>query len=124
MEQQLDDALQDPRLELEIDKEIEAAAARHLLEHPMVVEVAERPLGVGDVNAARRVELDPRREALAEHAKTDDQIGNDQVGVSLANTRADAPWQEFGIALDIGDQSEQLLRRVRQNPLLGMGRHR
>ncbi len=55
-EQHLDDALQHPRLELEIDKEIDAAAARRRLEHPVVVEVAERPFGIGDVDAARRIE--------------------------------------------------------------------
>src|SRR6266851_10189220 len=42
VEQQLDDALQDPRLEIEIDKEIDPATARHRVEDPMVVEVAER----------------------------------------------------------------------------------
>src|SRR5205823_2748670 len=67
MEQQLDDALQDPRLEFEIDKEIEPATACHLLEHPVVVEVAERALGIGHIDAARRVERDARGKPLAEH---------------------------------------------------------
>ncbi|HMH71365.1 MAG TPA: hypothetical protein VK554_03545, partial [Bradyrhizobium sp.] len=35
-EQHFDQALQDPRLELEIDEKIEATAARHPLEDPMV----------------------------------------------------------------------------------------
>ena len=72
--------LQHARLELEIDKEIDAAAARHRLEHPVIVEVAERPLGIGHVDAARRVERDARGEALAEHPEADDQVGDDQVG--------------------------------------------
>src|SRR6202040_1615449 len=118
VEQHLDDALQEARLEFEVDKEIEAATARHLLEHPMVVEVAEWSLGVLHIDAPRRIEPDPRREALAEHAKADDQISDNQVGAALANAGADAPWQKFGISLDIGDQREQLFRRVRQNSLL------
>src|SRR6266568_458932 len=44
VEQELDDALQDPRLEFEIDKEIEPAAAGHPVEDPVVVEVAKRAL--------------------------------------------------------------------------------
>src|SRR5204862_1810844 len=105
-------------------KEIEAAAARHPLEHPVVVEVAERPLGIAHIDAPRRVERDARGEALAEHAEPDDQIGDDEVGLALADPRADAPRQELGIALDIGDQREKLLRRIGEHPLLGMGRHR
>src|SRR5207248_4049566 len=111
-------------LEFEIDKEIEPAAARHPLEHPMVVEIAERPLGIGDIDAPRRVERDARGKALAEHAEPDDQIGDDEIGLALADPRADAPRQEFGIALDVGDQGEKLLRRVGEHPLLGMGWHR
>ena len=89
----------------------------------MVVQVTERPLGIGHIDAPRRVERDTRREALAEHPKADDQIRDDQIGAPFANARADAPRQEFGIALDIGDEGEQLLWRVGQDPLLGMGRH-
>ena len=68
--------------------------------------------------------VDARGEALAEHAEADDQVGDDQVGLALAYPRADAPRQEFGIALDIRHQREQLLRRIGEHPLLGMGRHR
>src|ERR1700686_751006 len=95
MKQHLDDPLQNPRLELEIDKEIEAATARHLLEDPIVVQIAERPFGIGHIDAARRIEPDMRGEALAEHAEADDQIGDDQLGAALAHPRADAPGQEF-----------------------------
>ena len=76
------------------------------------------------VLVARRVERDPRGEALAEHAEPDDQIGDDQIGLALADPRTDAPRQEFGVPLDIRDQREKLFRRIGQHPLLGMGRHR
>ena len=71
----------------------------------------------------RRGERDARGKALAEHAEPDDQIGDDQIGFSLADPRADAPRQKFGVALDIGDQREKLLRRIGKDALLGMGRH-
>ena len=89
----------------------------------MIVEVAERPLGIGHIDAARRVERDPRGEPLAEHAEPDHQIGDDQIRLALADPRADAPGEEFRVALDIGDQREELLGRIGEHPLLGMGRH-
>ena len=124
VKQHLDDALQEARLELEIDKEVDAAAARRLFENPVIVEIAERPLGVFDIDAARRVERNARGEALAEHAEADDQIGDDQVRAALAYAGTHTPRQEFGIALDIGDEREELLRRIGEHPLLGMSRHR
>ena len=124
MKQHLDDPLQEARLELEIDKEVDAAAARRLFENPVIVEIAERPLGVFDIDAARRVERNARGEALAEHAEANDQIGDDQVRAALAYAGTDAPRQEFRIALNIGDEREELLRRIGEHPLLGMSRHR
>jgi len=64
-----------------------------------------------------------RGEALAEQTKADDEIGVDKIGPALADSGGDAPRQEFGVALDIGDQREHLLWRVRQHALLGMGGH-
>ncbi len=64
-----------------------------------------------------------RGEALAEHAETDHQVGVDEIGAALADARGDAPWQEFRIALDIGDEGVHLLGCIGQQPLLGMGRH-
>ena len=64
-----------------------------------------------------------RGKALAEHLEADDQVGDDETRLALADARADAPRQEFGVALDIGDQREQLLRRVGKHTLFGMGRH-
>src|SRR5215471_10022051 len=86
-EQNLDQPLQQMRLELEIDKEAHPAASRIGCKSPMVVEIAERSLGIGDIDAARRVERDPRREALAEHPKPDDQVGDDQVGAAFLDAR-------------------------------------
>ena len=71
----------------------------------------------------RPLERDLGCEALAEHAKADQQIGDDEIVAPLANARTDTPWQELGITLDIGDEIEELLRRIRQHALLRMGRH-
>src|SRR5579884_1861143 len=58
-EQDLDDLLQYSRLEFKIDEEVDAAAAGHRRERPVIVEIAERSLGIGHVDAPRRVEGDP-----------------------------------------------------------------
>jgi len=50
--------------------------------------------------------------------------GDDERVAPLADARADAPGQELGIAADIGDKIEKLFRRIGQNALLRMGRHR
>jgi hypothetical protein len=72
---------------------------------------------------ARRVEGHPRGEMLADQPEADDQIGDDDIGAALADAGADAPRQEFGIAFDIGDEREQLFRRVGEHALFGMRRH-
>jgi hypothetical protein len=123
-EQNLDQTLQQAGLEFEIDKEADTAAAGHCRKGPMIIEITKRPLGIGDVDAPRRVERDARGETLAEHAKPDDQIGDDQAGVPLLDASADAPGQKLGVAFHVGDEREELVRRVGQHALLGMGRHR
>src|SRR5438132_11457441 len=67
-EQHLDKLLHQPGFEFEIDIEIDATAAPHRLEHPVIVEAAEGPLGIGHIDAPRPVEDDARGKALAEHA--------------------------------------------------------
>ena len=119
-----DQLLHQPRLEFEIDIEIDAAAARHLVEHPTVVEAPEWSLGIGDVDAPRRIERNARGETLAKHAEADDHVGDDPVGPTFLDARREAPRQKLGIALDIGNQRKELLWRVGQHTLFGMGRHR
>ena len=111
-EQHLDHPLHQPGLEFEIDIKIDAAPPLHPLEHPMVVEPAERSLGVGHVDTPGRVERDARRKALAEHAEADDHVGDHEVGSAFLDAGRKTPGQKLGIALDIGDEREKLLRRV------------
>src|SRR5262249_52943423 len=68
VEQHLDQLLEHAVAELEIDVEVDlAAAVRGRLEDPMVVEMLERTFGVRDVDAVGWREVDPRGEALAHH---------------------------------------------------------
>ena len=64
-----------------------------------------------------------RSEALADHLEADDQIRIDDVPFPLPDAGGQTPGQELRIALDVGHKVEQLLRRVGQYPLLGVGRH-
>ena len=96
----------------------------------MVVEIAERALGVVHVDAVGRAQGDPRGEALADHAEADDEVGGDQDpsglirrGFARPDARGDAPRQEFGIAVDPGDELEELLGTIWQEALFGVGRH-
>src|SRR4051794_12753823 len=68
MKQHLDYPLQYARAELEIDKEIDPAAARYPLESPMIVQVFERAFGIGDIDPVRWTQTHARRETLAKHA--------------------------------------------------------
>jgi aminocarboxymuconate-semialdehyde decarboxylase len=54
-EQDLDQALQQAGPEFEIDKKGDPAATRYRGKDPVVVQIAKRPLGIGDVDAPRRV---------------------------------------------------------------------
>ena len=92
-------------------------------EAPVVVEIAERAVDVLDVDQLVRVQRDPGAEALLEHLEADDQVGVELVAVAPRDPRGAAPGQELRIALDRGDEVEQLLLAVRQVALLGMGRH-
>src|SRR5260370_37424951 len=108
-------------MEFEMDKEVDAAAARHSCEDPMVVEAAERALRIGHIDMPGRVERHPRGEALAEYLEPNDQIGDDQIGATLPDARGEAPGQELRIALDVGNEREELLRRVGEHTLCGVG---
>src|SRR5215472_8201790 len=123
VEQHFDQPLQQARLEFEIDKKTDAASALNRGKAPVIGQITEWPLGIGDIDLLWRVERDARGKALSEHAKADDQIGDNEIGLALFDADADTPGQELGIAFDIGDEGEELLGRVRQHPLFRVGRH-
>src|SRR5438094_6681367 len=103
-EQHFDQLLHESGFEFEIDIEIDATAGRHRLEHPVVVEAAAGPLGIGHVDASRPIDGDARGETFAKHAKADNQIGDDEIRSTLLNSGSETPWEKLGIALDIGDE--------------------
>src|SRR5690242_12383876 len=124
VEEHSHDLLQHLRAELEIDIEVDERTAVGLRQKdPMIVEVLERAFTVGDIDAVGSAQHHARSEALAHHLVADQKIAEDFVALLLADARADAPGQEFGIALDIGNEIEELLSRVRQQLLFGMRRH-
>ena len=100
VEQGADQLLQHPRAELEIDVEVDQADILMGDEDPVVVEVAERAVGVFHVDAVRTGQRHPAGEALPHHAEADDQVGPDDIPFPLAMPRGDAPGQKLGIALD------------------------
>ena len=100
------------------------AALRDFFESPVIIQITKRPFGVSDIDAARWIEFHPRGKALAKHLEPDDQIGDDEMRLALADARTTAPRQKFRVALNIGDKIEQLLLRVGKHALLGVGRHR
>ena len=93
------------------------------LEHPVIVEISERPLGIGDVDAVRRVELDARGEALAEHAEPDDQVGDDESRVRSRSARRRTTAGIRGSARH-RRPARKAAPACRGAPVLGMGRHR
>src|SRR3546814_7237535 len=89
-----------------------------------LVQVAERPLGVDDVDPHDvALRLHPRREALADHLVADHQVGEEHPPLPPLDAGADAPGKELRVALDVRHQVEQLLGRVRDLPFLGVGGH-
>src|SRR6185437_10202334 len=124
VEQHLDDALEEARAELEIDIEVDEAALFLRDEGPVVGQVLERAFAVAHIDAVGPAQDDARGEALAHHLVADEEIAEDFVALALADARADAPGQEFGIALDIGDEIEELRLGIGEKFLLGVGRHR
>src|SRR5256885_4320211 len=109
VEKDLDDLLQHARAEFEIDVEVDEATAVILRDEvPMVGEIFEWPFAVAYIDMVGPVQDDARGEALAHHLVADQEVAENLVAVALADARADAPGQEFGIALDIRDEIEKL----------------
>ena len=103
-------------------------AGRH--EPPVVLQVAERPLEILDVDGPRlRPQRHPAAEALAVDLEGDHEVGLHHLAGAVrqrpraADPRRGAPGQELRIAPDIGDQRVHLVGAVGHAALLGMGRH-
>ena len=89
----------------------------------MVVEVAERATVVAHVDPLGPVKGDGGAEAFAKQLEADDEIGAQRIALSLPDARGRAPRQKLGVAFDVGHEVEELLLRVRQEPLFRVGRH-
>src|SRR5690242_3018850 len=114
VKQHFDDALEEARAKLEIDIEVDEASLFLRDEGPMIGEIFERAFAVAHIDAIGPPQDNARGEAFAHHLVADEEIAEDFVAPTLANARADAPGQEFGIALDIRDEVEELRLGVRE----------
>ena len=113
-EQGSDQLLQQIGAKLEIDMEVnQAAAIGPVLETPAVLEMPKRAIRISDVDAARPVELDPRRKPLPEHPETDCEFGMNHVAVPRADPGGPTPGQELRVTLDGGDEIEQSVPRYK-----------
>ena len=104
-EDDADDLAKDGVAELEIDEEIDLAAAmRQVGKAPAAFEIFERPVQIFGVDApVSGPERHPAAEALAKDLEADDQIGLDQLAaIGLGAARADAgggvPGQKLGVS--------------------------
>ena len=62
----------------------------------------------------------PGRVAFPDEAKTDHQIGPEDIAVAPGDTRRHTPGEKLGIPADIGHQAVELLSRPRQQFLFAM----
>ena len=90
--------------------DLAALAVGQVAEPPLVGQMPERAVDQRRIDPERStVKADIGGKALADHLKPDHQVG-DHVRVGLlADARGDAPGQEFGVVLDVGDEVEHLL---------------
>ena len=103
------------RAELEVDVEIDHAARFVGLEAPMVDHALEGSLGVGDVDAPSLP--GPGLTWLVKRSRTILKPITRSATMlallaALADARGEAPGQELGITLDLGDQPVHLIRAV------------
>src|SRR5690606_41672277 len=110
VEERADQTLQNHRLELKVDEEVDDAAAGRLFENPVIVEMAKRTFGIGNINSVWRAQGDARGESLAHHLEADHQVGDDDVILAAAYPSSDAPGEKFRVALHVGNQRVKLLR--------------
>ena len=118
-----DHRLQQAGAELEVHEEIHLRPLRVRREAPVVVQVAEGAVEVADVDVLGPLQRDLAAEALAEHLEADGEVGHHLLLRARDDAGADAPGQEFRVAAHIRHHVEELLGRVAEDPLLGVGRH-
>jgi len=124
-----DHLAEDRVAELEIDEELDPAAALGQVgEGPAALEIPERAVQIFSVDAAfARPKRDTAAEAFAEYLEADHQIGLDHLaalGAGLARTDAGSgvPGQELRIAFDIRDQRIHLVGGIGQEAAVAVVR--
>lgn len=120
--------LEQRRLELEIDEELDARPLAFGREHPQVHQVVERPAHHVRFHARltasfRRRERHLGRIAFRKPVIADDELGKETSLRFLRDTRGGAPRQKFRILSNVRDQCVDLLDAVRQNFGLGVRGH-
>ena len=99
--------------EFKIHEKVDHAATVILLqEAPMIVQIAKRTINILDVDLLLPMQRDFGLEAFGEDLEADNEVGEKQVAFPLSNPAGRAPGQKFRIAIDFGDQIEQLLLAV------------
>ena len=90
VEDEADQLLQDRRAELEVDEEVDLAGPVAVGdEAPVVLQVAERPLEILDVDGARlRAQRHPAAESLAVDLEGDDEVGLHHLAGAVGQRRA------------------------------------
>ena len=91
---------------------------------PTIAKVPERSFSIFNIYfKIFRIEINVRSESFSEHLEADNQIGRQRLLILFADTGRHAPWQEFRIALHVGDKRIKLFRAVRDHPLFSMDCH-
>src|SRR5690606_28832367 len=114
---------------LEINEEVDArAAARQRLEVPVIVQIFERALYIGNVDAALcRIERHAAGELLTKHFVGYDPVGNQHLILTLlitaANASAIAPGKKFRVTINARHQRKHIVRAVRHVAGLLMRSH-
>jgi hypothetical protein len=92
IEKRPDQALQEARAELEIDEELDGAAALGLgMEDPVVIEMAKGSGEIFNVDAVRSIEGHTRAEFLAKQLEANRDIGVQHATFALGDAGAFAP---------------------------------
>jgi hypothetical protein len=94
----------------------------------VVLQSLERSLEIIDIDAqVRPIQGHAAGELLAHHFEADHQVGHHGLAgrglLLVADARAGAPGQEFGVFGDVPDELENLVRLERQDLLFSMDFH-
>ena len=115
-----DHAVHHSTSKLEIDSEVDFRSFFCWRKAPMIVQMLEGPIYIGDVDrAVRWTEGHTASERLTKHFVGNENIGDDDFIVPCCSATAHAdpghPRQKLRIALNIRDKLVQLLGRVRDD---------